>query len=128
MWAKYIISLVDPADATRLPLQDLLLVMDGVYLDSACNRYEFFLDAVALARPAPDVAIVSLDADSNMALQLIKKTREAYPRQAILALSDSPALLQQALEFGVEDILRLPLDKHALTEKIHGMFIRYPKS
>ena len=38
------IAIVDPSDATREPLRNLLLGVESVWLEAECSRYEFFID------------------------------------------------------------------------------------
>src|SRR6516164_5731831 len=79
------IVIVDPSDATREPLRNLVLGVESIWLEAECSRYEFFLDVVRQSNP--DVAIVALDADQNKALQLIKQLAHELPELPILAVS-----------------------------------------
>src|SRR5439155_15715221 len=102
------IAIVDPSDATREPLRNLLLGVDSVWLESECARYEFFPDVIA--QSPPDVAIVCLDADQQKAVQLISQVSAEFPDMPILAVSgrnDGQAILL-ALRNGAREFLTAP--------------------
>ena len=63
------LAIVDPNDATRSALKNLLLGIDMVWLEADASRYEFFTDVVSQTQP--DIALVSLDADPTKALELV---------------------------------------------------------
>src|SRR3954452_17157370 len=89
------IAIVDPSDATREPLRNLLLGIETVWLEAECSRYEFFIDVARQA--SPDLAVVSLDADQGKALQLIQQLQNEFPTMPILAVSargDGTSILQ----------------------------------
>ena len=103
------IAIMDPSDATRDQLRNLLLGMESVWLDAECARYEFFFDVIRQSNP--DVAIISLDADQNKALQLITSLAQESPDLPILAVSgknDGQAILQ-ALRSGAREFLTVPV-------------------
>lgn len=108
------IAIVDPSDATREPLRNMLLGVDSVWLESECARYEFFFDVIA--QSPPEVAIVCLDSDQNKAVQLIGQVTEEYPDLPILAVSgrnDGQAILQ-ALRNGAKEFLTAPIQLEEL--------------
>src|SRR5688572_11578026 len=89
------IAIVDPCDATREPLRNLLMGVDSIWLEAECARYAFFLDVIS--QSSPDVAVVSLDSDQGKALQLIQQLASEYPALPILAVSgrgDGQSILQ----------------------------------
>ncbi len=103
------VVLVDPSDATREPLRNMLLGVESVWLESECSRYEFFFDVVH--QSSPDVAVIALDADQNKALQLIAQLASDCPDLPILAVSgngDGQAILQ-ALRNGAKEFLTQPV-------------------
>jgi pilus assembly protein CpaE len=103
------IAIVDPGDATREPLRNLLLGLESVWLEAECSRYEFFFDVVQQSHP--DVAIIALDADHAKALQLISQLTAQCPRLPILAVSgqgDGQSILQ-ALRSGAKEFLTQPV-------------------
>ena len=57
------LAIVDPNDASRSMLKNLLLGIDMVWLEAECSRYEFFIDVASQTQP--DIALVSLDADAT---------------------------------------------------------------
>src|SRR5262249_19396288 len=101
--------IVDPCDATREPLRNLLLGIESVWLEAECSRYEFFLDVVHQSNP--DVAVVALDADHQKALALIGHLAGEVPDLPILAVSgqgDGQSILQ-ALRSGAREFLTQPV-------------------
>ena len=103
------VAIVDPADATREPLRNLLLGVESVWLEAECSRYEFFIDVARQANP--DLVVVALDADQTKALQLIGQLQNEFPGLPILAISargDGNSILQ-ALRAGAKEFLTQPL-------------------
>src|SRR5437867_12305659 len=79
------IAIVDPSDATREPLRNLLLGVEAVWLEAECSRYEFFIDVAK--QSTPDLAVIALDADHGKALALIQQLTAELPGMPILAVS-----------------------------------------
>jgi pilus assembly protein CpaE len=103
------IAIVDPSDATREPLRNLLLGVDSVWLEAECSRYEFFIDVAR--QSCPDAVVITLDADHNKALQLIQQITIEFPHMPILAVSsrgDGQSILQ-ALRAGAKEFLTAPV-------------------
>ena len=103
------IAIVDPSDATREELRQVLLGMDSLWLEAECARYEFFFDVIS--QSSPDVVIVSLDSDQNKALQLIAQLTQVSPDLPVLAVSakgDGQAILR-ALRSGAKEFLTAPV-------------------
>ncbi len=103
------IAIVDPNDATREELRQVLLGMDSLWLEAECARYEFFFDVIS--QSSPDVVIVSLDSDQNKALQLIGQLTQVSPDLPILTVSakgDGQAILK-ALRSGAKEFLTAPV-------------------
>jgi pilus assembly protein CpaE len=103
------IAIVDPSDATREPLRNILLGVESVWLEAECSRYEFFFDVIQQSHP--DVVVVSLDSDSAKALQLITQLTAEAPQMPILAVSaraDGQSILQ-ALRAGAKEFLTQPV-------------------
>jgi pilus assembly protein CpaE len=108
------IAIVDPSDSTREALRNMLLGVESVWLDADCTRYEFFLDV--LLQSAPDVAVISLDADQGKALQLIAAMTAQCPQVPVLAVSgktDGQCILQ-ALRNGAKEFLTAPVNLEEL--------------
>jgi pilus assembly protein CpaE len=103
------VVIVDPSDATREPLRNLMLGVESIWLEAECSRYEFFFDVVHQSHP--DVAVISLDADENKALQLITQLTSEAPDLPILAVSakgDGQSILK-ALRSGAREFLTQPV-------------------
>ncbi|MCS6852826.1 MAG: AAA family ATPase [Gemmataceae bacterium] len=101
------IAIVDPIDATREPLRNLLLGIDSVWLEAECARYEFFPDVIQ--QSSPDVAIVSLDADRAKAIQLVTQIAADSPDLPILVVSSDHQSILQALQRGAKFFLTQPV-------------------
>ncbi|MCS7047244.1 MAG: response regulator [Gemmataceae bacterium] len=103
------LAIVDPSDATREPLRNLLLGVETVWLEAECSRYEFFVDVVK--QSTPDIVVVALDTDHTKALQLIQQLTAEMPKLPILAVSsrgDGQSILQ-ALRAGAKEFLTAPV-------------------
>jgi pilus assembly protein CpaE len=103
------IAIVDPSDASREELRNVLLGMESIWLEAECSRYEFFFDVIRQSNP--DVVIISLDSDQAKALQLIAQLAQDSPDLPILAVSargDGQAILQ-ALRSGAKEFLTAPV-------------------
>lgn len=103
------IAIVDPSDATREPLRNLLLGIESVWLEAECSRYEFFIDVAR--QSTPDLVVIALDADHAKALQLIQQLTVEFPGLPILGVSsrgDGQSILQ-ALRAGAKEFLTAPV-------------------
>jgi len=103
------VAIVDPSDATREALRNVLLGVEAIWLEAECARYEFFLEVIS--QSVPDVAVVSLDSDQTKALQLIAQLTGELPEVPILAVSargDGQTILQ-ALRNGAREFLTVPI-------------------
>src|SRR5439155_16007879 len=103
------VAIVDPSDATREPLRNLLLGVESVWLEAECSRYEFFIDVAR--QSCPDAVVISLDADHAKALQLIQQLTLEFSQMPILAVSsrgDGQSILQ-ALRAGAKEFLTAPV-------------------
>jgi pilus assembly protein CpaE len=103
------IAIVDPSDATREPLRNLLLGVESVWLEAECSRYEFFIDVAR--QSTPDLVVIALDADHSKALQLIQQLTSEFVGMPILAVSsrgDGQSILQ-ALRAGAKEFLTAPV-------------------
>ena len=103
------LAIVDPNDGTRNSLKNLLLGIDAVWLEAECSRYDFFVDVVMQTQP--HIALVSLDADPEKGLALIRKVNQELPTCSVLVTSSSQegSLILQAIRNGAKEFLNLPL-------------------
>src|SRR6516165_6582252 len=103
------VAIVDPCDATRDPLRNLLLGVESVWLEAQCSRYEFFIDVARQSNP--DIVVVALDTDHGKAMQLITQLTVECPGLPILAVSargDGQSILA-ALRAGAKEFLTQPV-------------------
>ncbi len=115
------VAIVDPSDATRDPLRNLLLGIETVWLEAECSRYEFFIDVARQSNP--DLVIISLDADQTKALQLISQLSGECPQLPILAISgrgDGQSILQ-ALRSGAKEFLTAPVVLEELLQALQRL-------
>lgn len=115
------IAIVDPSDATREELRNVLLGLEQVWLEAECSRYEFFYDVIAQSQP--DVVMISLDSDQNKALALIQSLHQDAPGMPILAISargDGQAILQ-ALRSGAKEFVTAPVVMEELLKALQRL-------
>ncbi len=115
------VAIVDPSDATRDPLRNLLLGVDSVWLEAECSRYEFFTDVARQSNP--DIVVIALDSDQQKALQLIAQLVADFPHMPILAVSakaDGQSILQ-ALRAGAKEFLTQPVVLEELLVALHRL-------
>lgn len=103
------LAIVDPNDASRASLKNLLLGIDMVWLEAECSRYEFFGDVAMQTQP--DIALISLDADAIKGLALVAKLSHSLPSCNVLVISRSQegSLILQAMRNGAKEFLNFPL-------------------
>lgn len=103
------LAVVDPNDATRAQLKNLMLGVDSVWLEAECSRYEFFMDVAMQTQP--DMALISLDANQQGALDLIAELKANVPNCSILVVSSSQegSLILQVMRSGAQEFLSFPL-------------------
>jgi pilus assembly protein CpaE len=103
------LAIVDPNDDSRDNLKSMLLGMDAVWLEAECSRYEFFADVVDQTHP--DVGVVSIDHDSNKALELINDLKTRSPECSILVISGSTdgQIILKAMRAGAKEFLTQPV-------------------
>lgn len=101
------VAIVDPSDATRESLRQLLLGIDFVWLEAESPRYEFFPDVVQQA--SPDLVIIGLDADREKSLMLVNELNVTYPSLPILTFSTDHKTLLESLTLGARYFLTHPI-------------------
>lgn len=104
------LAIVDPNDASRNSIKNLLLGIDSVWLEAECARYDFFADIVKQTHP--QIALVSLDSDPPRALALVAEMTRETPQCQVLVVSRSQegALILQAMRNGAKEFLSSPLN------------------
>lgn len=115
------VAIVDPNDATRDPLRNMLLSVESVWLEAECSRYEFFIDVARQSNP--DLVVISLDGDQSKALQLIGQLTTEFPALPILAVSgrgDGQSILQ-ALRSGAKEFLTAPVVLEELLQALQRL-------
>ncbi len=102
------VAIVDPTESSRETLRTLLLGVDFVWLEAECARYEYFFDVIS--QSMPDLAIVSMDADKQRALQMIGQLSVEHPKLAILTISKDHQALLLSLQRGAKYFLTEPVE------------------
>lgn len=105
----YRLAIVDPNDASRQMIKNLLLGIDSVWLEAECARYEFFTDIVT--QTLPHIALISLDSDPHRGLALVAEISRDIPSCHVLVVSRSQegSLILQAMRNGAKEFLSSPL-------------------
>ncbi len=103
------LAIVDPDDAKRDSLKNMLLGMDMIWLEAESSRYEFFSDVVAQTNP--DIGLVAIDGDPDKALDLVTRLGETSPDCAILVTSASSDgnLILRTMRAGAKEFLTEPV-------------------
>jgi pilus assembly protein CpaE len=101
------VAIVDPSDATRNSLREMLLGIDFIWLEAESPRYEFFPDVVQQA--SPDLVIIGLDSDRNKSLALVNELAITYPGLPILTFSTDHKTLLESLTLGARYFLTHPI-------------------
>lgn len=120
------LALVDPCDASRDALKNMLLGLDRVWLEAECSRYEFFADVVAQTHP--NIGIVALDHDPDKALDLVSQLHEASPECSVLVVSSSTdgKLILRAMRAGAKEFLSQPVRLQDLLDALERIIERRP--
>ncbi len=108
------IAIVDPNDASRETLKNVLLGLDTVWLEAECSRYEFFADVVEQTKP--DIGLVAMDADSAKAIALVAEVSAQTPDCSLLVSSGSTdgRLILESMRAGAKEFLTEPLKEEDL--------------
>lgn len=103
------LAIVDPNDASRTQLKNMLLGMDLVWLDAESSKYEFFADVVSQTKP--DIGLVVIDQAPERALAMVEELNQSAPDCAILVVSSSSdgQLILRAMRAGAKEFLSQPL-------------------
>ena len=113
------LAIVDPADTSREAIKQMLLGMDTVWLEAECSRYEFFADVIGQTNP--DIGLVSIDHNSEKALELIERLKDEAPDCSVLVVSTSTdgQVILKAMRAGAKEFLTQPLRVEDLAGAIH---------
>lgn len=100
--------LVDADPDRRAAFKSMVVGLDSMWIEADCARYHEGLDLFAELRP--DVVVVCLDEDRDLALDLIRELRSQSPDVQIFALSESEQShdILQAMRAGANEYLTLP--------------------
>ncbi len=104
------LAIVDPKDSSRSSLKNMLLGIDTVWLDAECSSYEYFADVAMQTQP--DIALISLDSNADIALDLVGRLSRDLPTCSVLVVSSSTegALILRAMRAGAKEFLNFPLN------------------
>jgi pilus assembly protein CpaE len=104
------LAIVDPSDSSRSKLKHLLLGIDTVWLEAECSNYNYFGD-VAL-QTQPDIALISLDSDPDLGLEVVTRISQDLPSCSVLVISSSQegSLILRAMRNGAKEFLSFPLN------------------
>lgn len=113
------IAVVDPNDATRDNLKNILLGLDSVWLEAECSRYEFFADVVEQTKP--DIGLVAMDSDSEKATRLITEISAKVPSCTLFVTSSSTdgRLILESMRSGAKEFLTEPLKEEDLVSALN---------
>lgn len=101
------VAIVDPNESTRESLCTMLQGIDFVFPDAICSRYEYFLDVVVDS--VPDMVLISLDSNKELALQMIGQLAAKYPHLPIITISRDHGALLESLQQGARYFLTQPI-------------------
>ena len=103
------ISICDPKESTREALKKFLIGMEKVWLEADCSKYSFFEEIVEKA--TPDVALIDLDSDDTVALQLIETIAKKFPSCSVIAVSarSDGQLILSSMRAGAKEFLNSPV-------------------
>ena len=103
------LAIVDPSDASRSQLKNMLLGMDIVWLEAECSRYEFFADVIGQTKP--DIGIICIDSNLEKGLKLIESVREIAADCSVLVVSSSTdgQVILKAMRAGAKEFLTQPV-------------------
>lgn len=113
------IILIDPIDESRLTLLRVISGVSELWLAEVCGAYQGAAKRVAEINP--DVAIVVMDADSELAFDLIQQILQHSPDVVVLPASKQhdTSVILRVIRAGVREFLTLPTRSEELLESIN---------
>jgi pilus assembly protein CpaE len=116
------VVLVDPSEESRQPLQRLLGSLGSVWLAEVFPSYKVV--ASRIVEIAPDLCLVTLDAEPGQAVELIGSLVQANSAAIVLPASSScdHNLILKAIRAGAREFLTLPTEASELQEVITRLF------
>jgi pilus assembly protein CpaE len=113
------IAVVDPNDATRDNLKNILLGLDSVWLEAECSRYEFFADVVEQTKP--DIGLVGMDSDPEKAARLLVEVAAKAPNCTLFVTSSSTdgRLILESMRAGAKEFLTEPVKEEDLVSALN---------
>jgi pilus assembly protein CpaE len=113
------IAVVDPNDATRDNLKNILLGLDSVWLEAECSRYEFFADVVEQTKP--DIGLVGMDNDPEKAARLLVEVAAKAPNCTLFVTSSSTdgRLILESMRAGAKEFLTEPVKEEDLVSALN---------
>lgn len=108
------IAVVDPDDASRETLKNVLLQLESVWLEAESSRYDFFADVIEQTKA--DIGLIAMDADPARAIQLIAEVSAQTPQCTLLVTSSSTdgRLILESMRAGAKEFLTEPLKEEDL--------------
>ncbi len=85
-------------------------------------------DATPMMAQAPDIALVDVDGELELALAFLKRVRTGDPGMPVLVIArpDDRALLAPALALGIEGVVPKPVSGHELVHRVQAA-LREPR-
>ena len=104
------LAIVDPSDASRAALKQLLLSIDAVWLEAECSQYDEFADIAMQTQP--DIALIVLDSDPDAALEVVTQIAQDLPscNPLVVSASQEGSLILKAMRNGAKEFLSYPLN------------------
>lgn len=104
------LAIVDPSDASRAALKQLLLSIDAVWLEAECSQYDEFAEIAMQTQP--DIALIVLDSDPDAALEVVTRIAQDLPscNPLVVSASQEGSLILKAMRNGAKEFLSYPLN------------------
>jgi pilus assembly protein CpaE len=115
------IIICDPNKNSREALQNVLVTLDNVVIESISTRYDGFVHIAEQNRP--EVAIVVLDSDPQTSLGVVEHVARNCPDTSVVAVSavNDARFIRDVYRRGAKETLSLPLDLHEVVDALHRL-------